>query len=100
MQYKPPESEEVQGQSNPLAFQGAEEHRVSTNTSDKDYDLVSVLYHALEGAQTYAQYAEDAGREGDQELVQFFIQIQQHQISCADKAKQLLSRRLGQSTLH
>lgn len=101
MQFNP-EIENVPDQSNAAAFQGAEAqtHRVSTNTSDKEYDLISVLYHALEGAQVYAQYAEDAGREGDQELAQFFIQAQQSQISCADKAKQLLNQRLGQSVLH
>ena len=88
-----------QYQQNPM-YQPSEEHRVSTNTSDKHYDLVSVLYHALEGAQTCAQYAEDAGREGDQELAQFFVQVQQNQIACAEKAKQLLGRRLGQGSLH
>lgn len=87
-------------QQTPAGFQQAEPRRVSTNTSDKHYDLVSVLYHALEGAQTYAQYAEDAGREGDQELAQFFVQVQQSQISCAEKAKQLLGRRLSQMAAH
>lgn len=89
-----------QYQTGPSAFQGSEMHRVSTNTSDKEFDLVSVLYHALEGAQTYAQYAEDAGREGDQELSQFFVQAQQAQLSCAEKAKQLLGRRLTQAPIH
>jgi hypothetical protein len=99
MQYNP-EPENMQGQPNPAAFQDTEAQRVSTNTSNKDYDLISVLYHALEGAQTYAQYVEDAGREGDKELGQFFLQMQQSQISCAEKAKQLLSRRLSQSAQH
>ncbi|HZR41921.1 MAG TPA: hypothetical protein VFB12_17500 [Ktedonobacteraceae bacterium] len=67
----------------------------STSTSNKHYDLVSVLYHALEGAQTYGTYAQDAEREGDQELAQFFRQVQQSQNQCAEQAKQLLSRRLG-----
>lgn len=34
------------------------------------YNLVSVLYHALEGAQTYDKYAQDAG--GNQQLADFF----------------------------
>lgn len=88
-----------QYQQNPM-YQAAGTQRVSTNTPDTHYDLVSVLYHALEGAQTYAQYADDANREGDQELAQFFVQTQQNHIACADKAKQLLGRRLGQSSLH
>jgi rubrerythrin len=67
-----------------------------TNTSNQHYDLVSMLYHALEGAQTYATYVEDAGREGDQELAQFFLQLQQQEITRADQAKQLLAQRLNQ----
>jgi rubrerythrin len=67
----------------------------STSTSNKNYDLVSVLYHALEGAQTYAKYVHDAESEGDQELAQFFRQMQQHQNQCAEQAKQLLARRLS-----
>lgn len=85
-----------QNQQNAATFQGTDAHRVSTHTSDKHYDLVSVLYHALEGAQTYAQYAEDAGREGDKELAQFFVQVQQNQLACVEKAKQLLAQRLSQ----
>jgi hypothetical protein len=99
MQYNP-ESQSVPSQQNPAAFQASGTPRSVTNTSDKQYDLVSVLYHALEGAQTYAQYAEDANRSGDQELAQFFIQTQQNQISCAEKAKQLLVRDLSQGTAH
>ena len=99
MQYNP-NVENVQGQQNPSMMQGTEAHRVSTNTPDPQFDLISVTYHALEGAQTYALYAEDANREGDTELAQFFQQAQQNQLACADKAKQLLNRRLGQSTLH
>lgn len=74
--------------------------RTSTNTLDPHYDLVSVLYHALEGAQTCAQYVADANRAGDQELSQFFMQAQQNQVACADRAKQLLARRLGPTTVH
>ena len=67
----------------------------STGTSNKQYDLVSILYHALEGAQTYARFVEDAGREGDQELAQFFLQVQQEENNRAERAKQLLSARIN-----
>lgn len=101
MQYNPQNPENTQyQQNNPAAFQSAESQRASTTTPDPHYDLVSVLYHALEGAQTCARYAEDAGRTGDQELAQFFVQVQQNQVACSERAKQLLSRYLGQSTLH
>jgi len=101
MQYNP-QYENVQGQSqqNPATFQGSEAQPVATNTPDPQYDLISVLYHALEGAQTCARYSEDASRVGDKELVQFFMQANQNQIACAERAKQLLSRHLSQSTLH
>jgi hypothetical protein len=38
----------------------------TTGTKDATYNLVSVLYHALQGADLYEQYASDAG--GDQDL--------------------------------
>jgi hypothetical protein len=78
----------------------AEPRGTATNTRDQHYDLISILYHALESAQTCAQYAEDAGRTGDKELAQFFMQVQQNQLSCSEKAKQLLGRRLSSSSLH
>ena len=67
-----------------------------TNTSNEYYDVISVLYHSLQGAQTYAKYVEDAGRRGDQELVQFFTQVQQDEVVRVERAKQLLARRLTQ----
>lgn len=99
MQYNP-EAGQNPAQQNPSAFSRGEEQRTYTTTPDPHYDLVSVLYHALEGAQTCACYAEDAKRTGDQELTQFFLQAQQNQNTCADRAKQLLGRYLSQSTLH
>lgn len=68
--------------------------RVSTHTDNARYDLVSILYHSLEGAQTYARFVEDAGQQGDQELAQFFMQTQQEEIKRAERAKQLLANRL------
>jgi hypothetical protein len=40
-----------------------------TGTRDEQYNLVSVLYHTLQGAETYEQYLQDAQQAGDQELV-------------------------------
>jgi len=89
-----------QKQPNPAEAGFTDARRTSTNTRDQHYDLISILYHALEGAQTAALYAEDAGRAGDQELSQFFVQVQQNQVACSEKAKQLLGRRLSSSSLH
>jgi len=63
----------------------------NTGASNQQYDLVSVLYHALEGAQTYDKYIQDA--QGDQELVQFFQQAQQQDSQRAQQALQLLAKR-------
>lgn len=68
--------------------------QTTTRTPNPHYDLVSVLYHALEGSQTTDIYVKDAEQEGDSELAQFFRQVQQEETSRADKAKQLLARRV------
>ncbi len=63
-----------------------------TSVSNAYYDLVSVLYHALEASQTYASYIQDAQQAGNQNLVQFFQQVQQEDNSRAQQAQQLLSQ--------
>lgn len=40
----------------------------ATQTPNPQYDLASVLYHALKGAQTNDTYIKDAEQAGDQEL--------------------------------
>ena len=65
-----------------------------THTPNPQYDLASVLYHALKGAQICDTYVKDAEQGGDQELAQFFRQVQQEDVSRADKAKQMLARRV------
>jgi rubrerythrin len=47
-----------------------------TGVSDNAYNLTSVLYHAAQGGTQYAKYIEDAEREGDQELADFFREVQ------------------------
>ena len=67
----------------------------ATGTRDTTYDLVSILYHALEGGQTYGKYIQDAEQAGDNELAQFFRQVQEEERRRADRAKSLLQQRLG-----
>ena len=67
--------------------------RQQTGTHDATYDVVSVLYHALQGAELYDRYCDDA--QEDQELQQFFQTAQQQQRQIADQAKRLLAQRLG-----
>jgi hypothetical protein len=68
----------------------------ATGMQDKTYNLVSVLYHALQGGETCMQYMQDAEQEGDQELVQFFHEVQDCQRHLAGRAKEILKQRLGQ----
>ena len=66
----------------------------TTGTGDVTYDLVSVLYHALQGAELYEEYASDAEQGGDQELSQFFREVQQEERRRAERAQQFLAKRL------
>ncbi len=64
-----------------------------TGVKDTVYNLTSVLYHAAEGGTVYAKYIDDAEQEGDQELAEFFRQVQQQDAERAQKAKSLLDQR-------
>ena len=64
-----------------------------TGISDTVFNLGSVFYHAAQGGQVYQKYLEDAEREGDTELVEFFREVQQQDAQRAQKAKTLLSKR-------
>jgi rubrerythrin len=64
-----------------------------TGLSDTVFNLGSVFYHAAEGGQVFAKYIEDAEREGDTEVVEFFREVQQQDAQRAQKAKELISRR-------
>lgn len=63
-----------------------------TSVNNVLYDLTSVLYHALEASQTYATYIQDAQQSGNQQLVQFFQQLQQQDSQRAQYAQQLLAQ--------
>ena len=65
-----------------------------TGTKDNHYNLTSVLYHALQGGEVYDQYISDAEGDGDDELAQFFRDVQTEEKDRADRAKQLLGSRL------
>jgi hypothetical protein len=67
----------------------------NTGTRDITYDLISTVYHLLQGAETVGMYIEDGGQESDQEIVQFFRETKDEYTRRADQAKQLLTRHLG-----
>jgi rubrerythrin len=65
----------------------------ATGIPNTIYDLSSVLFHALEGGASYDTYIEDAEREGDRELVEFFQLVRDEDSTRADRAQQLLAER-------
>jgi hypothetical protein len=66
-----------------------------TGERDENYNLISVLYHALQGAETYSQYMRDAQRAGDDELVEFFSEVREEEQERAERARELLAARLA-----
>jgi hypothetical protein len=66
----------------------------TTGTRDEQYNVISVLYHALQGVDTCATYLQDAEHAGDQELAQFFREVQGTYRQLADRGKTLLRQRL------
>ena len=62
----------------------------TTGTRDEHYNLISVLYHALHGAETCEMYALDAEAAADQRLATFFREAQGMQAGLAERAKALL----------
>ncbi len=66
----------------------------ATGTKDENYDLISVLYHCLQGSSVVEQYIQDAHEAGEQELVAFFRDYQEAQRDLAERAKNLLGARL------
>jgi hypothetical protein len=66
----------------------------TTGTRDEQYNVISILYHAFQGAETCATYLQDAEQAGDQDLVQFFRDVQGTYRQLADRGKTLLRQRL------
>jgi hypothetical protein len=62
--------------------------------SAETYELISVLDHALEGAEVYAEYVEDARRAGARELADFFDECREGDVERAVKARELLLARI------
>ena len=63
----------------------------ATPERDDTYGLISVIYHALQGAETCAKYEDDARRAKNPELVAFFEECQIEQNERALRGRQLLA---------
>ncbi|MBI2897287.1 MAG: hypothetical protein HYY06_27260 [Deltaproteobacteria bacterium] len=80
--------------SNGGAAHGAAGHRRET-LPDEHSSLVGVLYHAMQGAELYAEYAMQAEQSGDADLAEFLWEVQEDEVARADRAKEFLVERLG-----
>lgn len=61
---------------------------------DKDYDLISLVYHASQGVETCRQFATDAKNEGDADAAAFFDDAGEQYAQLVTKGKDLLKGRL------
>lgn len=61
---------------------------------DKNYDLISVVYHAAQGSELCRQYIEDAQNEGADDLAEFFKEVQEQNQQLVEKGKELLKNKL------
>jgi hypothetical protein len=82
------------GQSSPPAG-SPRKPQARTAEPDPSFNLISVLYHALQGAETAARYQQDAETAGSDELVEFFEQTRMEYAARAADAKRLLTKMLG-----
>jgi hypothetical protein len=65
-----------------------------TGTKDKLYNIVWFTEQSLSNALRLEQYIQDAERDGDQELAEFFRRAQEASRKGGEQGKQLLKSRL------
>jgi hypothetical protein len=66
----------------------------SRQPKDKNYNLISVLYHSSDNVESLKTYIQDAEQDGDQELVEFFNGILENNLRASQQAKEMLVARL------
>jgi len=66
----------------------------TTAVKDKNYNLISVLQASLHYVWQIETYAQDAERDGDTELAEWFRKIQHNNQKAADQGKEMLLRRM------
>jgi hypothetical protein len=69
-----------------------------TGTKDKDYNIVWFVEACLSNVLRLQTYIQDAEREGDTELAEFFRRAQADSRKGAEQGKLLLAARLGSSS--
>jgi hypothetical protein len=66
-----------------------------TGTKDKDYNLIWFVEQCLSNALRLETYIQDAERDGDSELADFFRRAQTESRKGAEQGKEKLRERLG-----
>ena len=66
-----------------------------TGTQDKDYNIIWFTEACLSNALRLETYIQDAERDGDNELAEFFRRAQSESRKGAEQGKQLLASRLS-----
>jgi hypothetical protein len=65
-----------------------------TGTKDKDYNIIWFTEQCLSNVLRLEVYIQDAEREGDSELTEFFRRAQEASRKGAEQGKQLLKKRI------
>jgi hypothetical protein len=68
-----------------------------TGTKDKDYNVIWFTEACLSNVLRLETYIQDADREGDSELADFFRRAQSESRKGAEQGKELLRARLGRA---
>ena len=74
---------------------GADEAGQATGTKDKTYNIIWFTEQSLSNALRLEQYIQDAERDGDNELAEFFRRAQGASRKGGEEGKKLLQQRLG-----
>ena len=67
----------------------------STGTKDKDYNLIWFTEQSLSNALRLEEYIQDAERDGDNELAEFFRRAQGASRKGGEQGKDLLRKRMS-----
>ncbi|OLT55346.1 hypothetical protein [Cellulosimicrobium sp. CUA-896] len=66
-----------------------------TGTKDKDYDIIWFVEQCLSNVLRLEEYVQDAERDGDAELADFFRRAQHESQKGAEQGKRILAGRLA-----
>jgi hypothetical protein len=68
---------------------------MSAGTKDKNFDLISTVYHALQGCSACDTYINDAEQAGDEELANYFKGVKKQYHELAELGQSMLIGRLS-----